>query len=370
MPTQTTDLSGNPYGITYASSGLTWTIAKNVDVTGTVAGIYSPFGSSALVNKGTLVGGTLGVYFDASALSGTLSVTNKSSGEISAPYGIFAANFTGAVRIANDGDIHSSLFGIYVSGSTDVALKNSGDISGDTFAVFLGASTVGAKGTVVDNHGMIEAPQFGLYISGPNTVGAKVFNHDDGIIKGGTAAFVGLSAVDLKNEGKIVGTVVTSFYADKITNKGNIKGDVVLGEGNDVFKNKDNAKTTGLIDSDNGNDKVILGNKAEKLLFASDLDAALNVDTIKNFASGKDEFFLDDGIFTMITPGTLSAAAFHKGTSAADADDRIIYDKKSGALYYDPDGLGGVGQTQFAKLDGGTKLKASDFTIGEYAIII
>jgi Ca2+-binding RTX toxin-like protein len=77
---------------------------------------------------------------------------------------------------------------------------------------------------------------------------------------------------------------------------------------------------------------------------------------------------LDEDIFTTIAPGTLSSAAFHKGSSAADADDRIIYDKSTGALYYDPDGIGGLAQTQFAKLTPGTKLKASDFSIGEFTL--
>jgi Ca2+-binding RTX toxin-like protein len=114
----------------------------------------------------------------------------------------------------------------------------------------------------------------------------------------------------------------------------------------------------------------VLGKKADKLLFDSALNAATNVDTVKKFQSGKDKMYLDEDIFSAIAPGTLSSSAFHKGSSAADADDRIIYDKSTGALYYDPDGVGGVAQTQFAKLDGGPKLKASDFMIGEYSISI
>ena len=166
----------------------------------------------------------------------------------------------------------------------------------------------------------------------------------------------------------MVGKIMLSSYNDKVVNKGKVNGDVQLGDGQDVFKLKGEAKA-GLIDSGYGNDKLVLAGKADSLLFDSALSAAANVDTIKKFASGKDAIYLDDDIFTAITPGTLSSAAFHKGTSAADADDRIIYDKKSGALYYDPDGTGALAQTQFAKFDGGPKLKASDFTIGEHSIV-
>ena len=38
------------------------------------------------------------------------------------------------------------------------------------------------------------------------------------------------------------------------------------------------------------------------------------------------------------------------GAAASDADDRIIYDPASGALYFDADGTGAIGQVQFAAL--------------------
>ena len=114
----------------------------------------------------------------------------------------------------------------------------------------------------------------------------------------------------------------------------------------------------------------MLGHKADKLLFDTFLGAATNVDTIRKFSPGKDAIFLDEDIFTTITPGTLAAAEFHKGTAATDPDHRIIYDRKSGALYYDSDGTGVFAQTQFAQFNAGTKLKAADFSVGEYSIVI
>ncbi len=368
MPTQTTNVSNPGYGILYTAAGQTWTIAKGVSVSGGVGAVYSGFVNSTLINKGDLFGGTFGVNFDAGGLLSNYTVINKASGEIDDQYGVYIANFLGAAKVDNAGDISATLMGVYVSGSTDVSVKNIGKISSDGNGVFVASSSAGTKGTVVDNYGKIEADQTGVYISGPSNVVAQLVNHKGGLIDGDGFALDIYSPIKFKNEGKVVGTVLTSAYDDVVVNKGKINGNVKLYAGDDVLKNKGGAKVGGLIDTGDGNDMVVLGTKAEKLLFDYFLDPLTNVDTIKKFASGKDKFLLDDDIFTNIAPGKLSGSAFHKGTSAADADDRIIYDKKSGALYYDQDGLGGVAQVQFAKLDGGPKLKASDFTIGEFSL--
>ena len=62
-------------------------------------------------------------------------------------------------------------------------------------------------------------------------------------------------------------------------------------------------------------------------------------------------------------PGTLAAGAFHTGSAAADADDRIIYNKATGALSYDPDGTGSAHPTQFATLPTGLSLSHANFQI-------
>jgi Ca2+-binding RTX toxin-like protein len=54
---------------------------------------------------------------------------------------------------------------------------------------------------------------------------------------------------------------------------------------------------------------------------------------------------------------------FHKGSAAHDGNDYIIYDKTTGNLYYDDDGTAGDPEVQFAKLDKGLHLHASDFIV-------
>ena len=52
------------------------------------------------------------------------------------------------------------------------------------------------------------------------------------------------------------------------------------------------------------------------------------------------------------------------GDKAHDHDDRIVYNKLTGALYFDSDGIGGTAQTQFATLaNRPDNLSANDFTV-------
>jgi serralysin len=51
------------------------------------------------------------------------------------------------------------------------------------------------------------------------------------------------------------------------------------------------------------------------------------------------------------------------GTAALEANDRIIYDSNTGALFYDDDGVGGNAQVQFATLSTGLALTYLDFLV-------
>lgn len=369
MPTQNSDIYSSTYALMFTGAGETWKIGKNANLFGLAGAVQSTYANSKLINKGSLVGNAFGVYYDVGGLSGTYKVVNKEGASISGSNGVYVSDFLGSLLVQNDGDIFGATFGVFVAGSSDVKVMNDGSITSGIYAIFVAASSAGANGTVVDNNGIAKASLFGVYLSGPSTVMAKVTNHEDGVIGGGLAGVFSPSPVDVKNEGKIIDVVWTSDYADKVVNKGKILGDVQLGAGIDTYKAKGKAKA-GLVDTQDGNDLVTLGDKKDMLLFDSALNAATNVDSVKKFVSGKDMVYLDNDIFPTIPDGVLSSTAFHEGTSAASATDRIIYDKASGALYYDPDGLGGASQVQFATFDPGTKLKASDFMIGEYTIML
>ncbi|WP_099508020.1 calcium-binding protein [Microvirga ossetica] len=62
-------------------------------------------------------------------------------------------------------------------------------------------------------------------------------------------------------------------------------------------------------------------------------------------------------------PAAMKAGFFHAGKAAHDANDRIVYDKKTGALFYDADGTGKMAQVKFATLTNKPVLKATDFFV-------
>lgn len=116
-----------------------------------------------------------------------------------------------------------------------------------------------------------------------------------------------------------------------------------------------------------GNDVLAGGAGQDAFVFDTRLNSRSNVDKILDFSVRDDTLHLDNLVFKHFgAAGSLAAAAFHTTTSsrlAHDADDRIIYNKKTGYLYYDADGTGDAAAVKFAQLDDGLRLKATDFLI-------
>jgi serralysin len=101
-----------------------------------------------------------------------------------------------------------------------------------------------------------------------------------------------------------------------------------------------------------GNDSLLGGLGADIFRFDTLPNAATNRDTIGDFNVLDDTIELENAIFTsLLSTGTLAAGSFRSGagiTAAADADDYLIYDTSSGALYYDANGNAGAGPVQIA----------------------
>ena len=111
-----------------------------------------------------------------------------------------------------------------------------------------------------------------------------------------------------------------------------------------------------------GNDALTGGASLDGFFFDAPLNAATNVDQILDFSTAQDSIYLDRDIFTGIAAsGTLAAGAFRAGTTALDADDRILYQAATGQIRYDADGAGGAAAILFATVTPGLALTNADF---------
>ncbi|WP_414472602.1 calcium-binding protein [Microvirga sp. M2] len=91
--------------------------------------------------------------------------------------------------------------------------------------------------------------------------------------------------------------------------------------------------------------------------------AGSNIDYIADFKPADDTIRLSHAIFSKIARGTLSSKAFVVGDHVKDKDDRIIYYKAAGALFYDPDGTGKAEAVQIAFIGKNLSLTHNDFVI-------
>jgi Ca2+-binding RTX toxin-like protein len=175
-------------------------------------------------------------------------------------------------------------------------------------------------------------------------------------------------------EGNAVGT----SRADLIY--GNSKANILGGlAGNDTIRAQGGAD---IIDAGAGNDRIY-GDGGNDLMsgglgrdtmtggagydffaFESRLSRSA-IDTVTDFSVTYDTIMLWKGIFKVATSsnGLISSAAFWTGSKAHDRSDRIIYDKSTGALSYDPDGTGSKAAQQFAILDKNLKMTHKDFFV-------
>ncbi|WP_371415551.1 bluetail domain-containing putative surface protein [Dolichospermum sp. UHCC 0260] len=160
------------------------------------------------------------------------------------------------------------------------------------------------------------------------------------------------------------GAVGDQFVFGAISND-NLSG----GSGNDILDGLDGNDTldardgNDILQGGSGNDTLTGGTGNDNFVFNSPRD---EVDTITDFENGGiDQIVISaKGFGGGLTPDAfLQQSQFVLGTTAADGDDRFIYDPATGNLFFDPDGTGDSPQQLIATLAGAPNLSASDIFI-------
>jgi len=155
-----------------------------------------------------------------------------------------------------------------------------------------------------------------------------------------------------------------------INGTGNVLANVITG--NSGANRLSGAAGNDTLDGGAGNDTLDGGAGADKLTGGAGADTFVfnqssGIDRITDFAKGSDHISLSQSVFTGLgAVGTLTSDAFYAAAGAVaahDGTDRVIYNKTTGALYYDADGQGGAAAVQFAVLDKVPALAYTDVLI-------
>jgi len=109
----------------------------------------------------------------------------------------------------------------------------------------------------------------------------------------------------------------------------------------------------------------VLSGGADQDVFVFNTALKANVDRISDFKPVDDTIQLENAIFKALgaKTGVLASAAFNTGKVARDASDRILYDSKSGGVFYDDDGTGAHAAVQIAILGKNLALTNADFVV-------
>ena len=132
--------------------------------------------------------------------------------------------------------------------------------------------------------------------------------------------------------------------------------------GNELGQSLYGNAVNNVLDGRGGVDYLVGGGGSDLFAFTT-APGAGNIDVIGDFQAGLDRVGIDNAVFGGLDGGALPAGAFRTGTSAQDADDRIIYDPATGALWFDADGNGAGAAVQFAQLQPNLGITSTDFVV-------
>lgn len=316
--------------------------------------------------------------------SGTISSDDASAVE--------TAGIAGqTTRLFNTGTISSTDEAAFVGGATEDEVTNRGTMIG---SVYLGDgedeldSRGGTIEGFIDGGGgsdFIIATHLDDYING-GTGNDALFGmngddilygeEDDDILFGGVGADLlsGGTGTD-RADYRLATSGVTASLADADDNTGEAAGDEYESienlQGSRFGDTLVGSNLANLLVGGLGRDVLAGAKGADSLTGNAGRDTFLfdttlgptNVDSINDFEVPDDTIRLARTVFTEIALGELDLDAFRVGAASADAEDRIVYNKATGELFYDKDGTGAAAAVKFATIATNLTLKADDFFV-------
>lgn len=191
---------------------------------------------------------------------------------------------------------------------------------------------------------------------------------DDGY----TVDNVGDVVTELPNEGlDRVNSSVSYVLPDNVENLTLTGNAAINATGNGLNNSITGNAAANVIDGGAGHDVLNGGNGDNTLTGGSGVDyfqfrVAGHIDTITDFNVVDDTIKLDKKVFSVFTnplPSPIAPGQFVTGTQALDANDFIVYNKTTGAVFYDADGNGAGEAVQFAGVTPGLALTNGDFHV-------
>jgi serralysin len=173
-------------------------------------------------------------------------------------------------------------------------------------------------------------------------------------VKGAVEKLVLSGALAINGTGNALANAITGNTAGNVLN-GGAANDTLRGQGgNDTLI------------GGAGIDTLFGGPNNDIFVFNASLSSA-NRDVIADFsnaAGNNDTFHLENLVMPGLgAAGPLKSTAFFAGAAAHDADDRIIYNQATGALFYDTNGNAAGGTVQLATLTTKPTITFSDFVV-------
>jgi VCBS repeat-containing protein len=270
----------------------------------------------------------------------------------------------------------------------NVAVGDTKAVTGIRLGTEIAGGTFSAAGTtIVGIYGALTLQADGSYVyqldnADPDTDALKAGQSGTDTFTYRVADAAGLvdtAQITVTVAGASGNTIIGTSGNDKINLKKGVAGKTATNEddtingkgGNDKL---DAAGGDDIVKGGKGHDTItgglgldtLRGNDGRDVFVFKTAPGVLNMDTIADFKHGTDHLQLSKSVFPKIGR-TLDADEFFakKGAvKAHDRDDRIIYDTKSGKLFFDEDGKkSGHDAVLFATLSNKPALDADDFVI-------